>query len=303
MRARLGIDDCFAVKRWPTPDAWAPIVRDRLGLRLVQHSFDLVDFAVDDATSFRRDLDDLGLELHSTFTGLAAYSSNLLLHPLPAARAAAVDWYRRAIRWTADAGGRATGGHVGAFAVADWTDDELRGERWEDMRAALGGLARDARRAGLDHLLVENLAAAREPSTMTMIRDIVTDGEPGRDGAVPIRLCLDVGHMCVPGTSGAERDPYAWLREMAPLATVIQLQQSDAAGDHHWPFTPEMNRVGRIDADRTIDALGEGGVTEIALVLEVIPPFEQPDDAVVDDLDASADYWREALARRGALVA
>jgi hypothetical protein len=138
---------------------------------------------------------------------------------------------------------------------------------------------------------------------MAMIRELVTDGTPGPEGSVPIRLCLDVGHMCVPGTTGAERDPYAWLREMAPLATVVQLQQSDAAGDHHWPFTPEMNRAGRIDADRTIDALGESGVDEIALVLEVIPPFEQDDGAVLDDLVASVDYWREALVRRGALTA
>jgi len=31
----------------------------------------------------------------------------------------------------------------------------------------------------------------------------------------------------------------------------------------------------------------------------VIPPFEQEDAAVVDDLSASVGYWRDALARRG----
>jgi hypothetical protein len=40
-------------------------------------------------------------------------------------------------------------------------------------------------------------------------------------------------------------------------------------------------------------------VEELALVLEVIPPFEQDDQSVIDDLVASVDYWREALARRG----
>ncbi len=48
-----------------------------------------------------------------------------------------------------------------------------------------------------------------------------------------------------------------------------------------------------------IDALGEGGVDETLLILEVIPPFEQDDASVVDDLVASVDYWREALERRG----
>ena len=118
---------------------------------------------------------------------------------------------------------------------------------------------------------------------------------------MPIRLCLDVGHTCVPGTSGDDRDPYAWLRELGPLAPEVQIQQSDAAADHHWPFTPAHNREGRIDADRVIDALGEGGVETCALILEVIPAFEQDDDAVLRDLVMSVDYWREALSRRGVL--
>lgn len=298
MRLRLGINTCFAVKRWPRLADWGPLVRDRLDLRLVQHSLDLVDLDVDDPTSLRRDLADLGLELHSTFTGLAAYSSNLLLHPDAGARGSAESWYRRVIDWTVAGGGAAAGGHVGAFSVADWTDDAARRERWSGLRASLDRLAAHGRARGLDHLLVENLAAAREPSTMAMIRELVTDGDPER---VPIRLCLDVGHQCVPGTSGDERDPYAWLRSMGRAATVVQLQQSDAAGDHHWPFTAARNAEGRIEAERVIAALGEGGVASCALILEVIPPFEQPDDAVLDDLVASVDHWRAALDRSGVL--
>ena len=298
MRLRLGINTCFAVKRWPSAADWGPIVRDRLGLRLVEHSLDLVDLAVDDPTKLRVELADLGLELHSVFTGLAAYSSNLLLHPAADARAAAEAWYRAAIAWTAAAGGLSVGGHVGAFSVADWIDPAARRERWSDLRRSLERLSEEARTAGLDHLLVENLAAAREPSTMTMIRDLVADGD---DRHVPIRLCLDVGHMCVPGTTGPDRDPYAWMSALGPLAAEIQLQQSDATGDHHWPFTSARNAEGRIDADRVIDALAEGGTEAGVLLLEVIPAFEQPDDDVLADLVASVDYWREALDRRAVL--
>lgn len=299
MQLRLGINNCFAVKRWPRVEDWGPIVRDRLGLRLVQHSLDLVDLGVDDPRTVRRQVVGLELELHSVFTGLAAYSSNLLLHPAPESRAAAEAWYRTAIAWTAAAGGTAVGGHVGAFSVVDWRDPAARRERWSDLRASLERLAREARTAGLDHLVVENLAAAREPSTMAMIRELVTDGDAER---APIRLCLDVGHMCVPGTTGPERDPYAWLATVGRLATMVQLQQSDAAGDHHWPFTSARNAEGRIDADRTIDALGEGGVESGLLLLEVIPPFEQPDEEVLADLVASVDYWQAALDRRGVLA-
>ena len=84
---------------------------------------------------------------------------------------------------------------------------------------------------------------------------------------------------------------------------MIQLQQSDEHGDHHWPFTPERNVAGRIDADRVIGALGESGADKSLLLLEVIPPFEADDDSVLDDLEVSVEYWREAIDRQGAEAA
>jgi sugar phosphate isomerase/epimerase len=303
MRVHLGINTCFAVKRWPRPADWAPIVTDRLGLGLVEHSFDLVDLT---AAAIDQQVKELmaaastgGLTINSTFTGLAVYSSNLLLSPDPATRAAARSWFREAIAFTERIGGAATGGHVGAFSVPDWRESPRREERWENLRTDLGELARDARSHGLAAFLIENLAAAREPSTMAMVRDLLTEGDAAHS---PIRLALDVGHMCVAGTSGDDRDPYAWLRDLGRAAFEVQLQQSDAQGDHHWPFTPEANRRGRIEADRVIDSLGESGVEELALILEIIPAFEQDDDAVLADLAASVEYWAEALARRGVLA-
>jgi sugar phosphate isomerase/epimerase len=305
MRLRLGINTCFAVKRWPRAEDWAPVVRERLGLGIVQHSLDLVDLTMPDdelaahAAEIRHAVAAAGLELHSTFTGLAAYSANLLLDPEPTRRASALAWYRRVIALTASLGARATGGHIGCFSVADWRDPDRRSALWAGLQADLATLAGDARDAGLEYLVVENLAVAREPSTMAMIRDLLHDGD---DQRVPIRLCLDVGHMVVPGTDGPDRDPSAWLAALGRSAPVVQLQQSDAEGDHHWPFTGATNAVGRISADRVIDALAEGGVEESVLVLEVIPPFEQDDGAVLDDLVASVAYWREALERRGVLA-
>jgi len=303
MRVRLGINTCFAVKRWPRPADWAPIVSDRLGLGLVEHSFDLVDLTAGTADVQARELAAAasagGLKINSTFTGLAAYSSNLLLSPDPSTRATTKAWFHKAISFTESVGGAATGGHVGAFSVPDWRASLRREERWESLRADLGELAGDARAHGLTAFLIENLAAAREPSTMAMVRDLLTEGDPTH---APIRLALDVGHMCVAGTAGDDRDPYTWLRDLGRAAFEVQLQQSDALGDHHWPFTPEANRNGRIEADRVIDALGEGGAEELALVLEIIPAFEQDDDAVLADLRASVEYWAEALTRRGVLA-
>lgn len=299
---RLGINTCFAVKRWPQPERWGRLVRDELGLDLVQHSLDLVDLdapeaaAAGQADRLRAACAAGGLTLHSTFTGLAAYSSNLLLHPDPAARQRAMTWYRRVIDFTAAAGAGSAGGHVGAYSIDDWRDPVRRAELWSGLGESLAGLAGYSREQGLAGLMAENLAAAREPSTLAMLSSLLTDGD---DAHVPVTLCLDVGHQCVPGTSGHDRDPYAWLEQLGARATVVQLQQTDGKADHHWPFTPGTNAAGIIDAPKVLAALDRSGATDTALILEVIPPFEQDDDEVLKDLRQSAEYWRNALAGHG----
>jgi sugar phosphate isomerase/epimerase len=233
-----------------------------------------------------------GLTLHSTFTGLAAYSSNLLLHPDPAARERARSWYCRAIDFTAAAGAGSTGGHVGAYSVDDWRDQDRRPALWAELGESLAGLAGYAHAQRLSGLMAENLAAAREPSTMQMMASLLTEGD---ETHVPITLCLDVGHQCAPGTSGPDRDPYAWLEQLGARTSVVQLQQADGKADHHWPFTAVTNAAGIINAQRVLAALDRSGAADITLVLEVMPAFEQDDDQALSDLCESADYWRDAL--------
>lgn len=298
---QLGINTCFAVKRWPRPADWAPIVRDELGLDLVQVSLDLVD-VTRGADTIARDVDEhleavarYGIRIHSVFTGVAGYSSNLLLNPSERERDAAEHWYERAIEFAARLGAASVGGHVGAFSVPDWADPARRRMLWDELRARLARLAGIAREAGLEGFLVENLAARREPSTMADIESLITAGDTQH---VPIQLCLDVGHMCVPDTQGEERDPYAWLRRLGSRASVIQIQQGDTEGDRHWPFAARYSGMGRIDPDRVLETLGADATAP--LVLEVIPAFEAPDDQVLTDLVESARCWHEAIARQEA---
>ena len=296
---RLGVNNCFAVKRWPEPPAWAALVRERLGLTLVQHSLDLVEPTSAaarlelEAAAVRKASDEFGLEVHSTFTGLAAYSSNLLLHPDSEARALAEQWYGRMIDFAAALGAPATGGHVGAFSAQDASDQARRTELGRGLDESLERLTRRARHAGLATFLIENLAPAREPSTFESVERLLSTGDASH---VPVRLCLDVGHMCTPGLMGPETDPYVWLSRFGRSTEVVHLQQTDSSGDHHWPFTEETNRVGRIDAQRVLSALDDSGADEVALILEVIPAFEAADHQVLRDLEGSVDYWQAALA-------
>jgi D-erythrulose 1-phosphate 3-epimerase len=302
MRARLGINNCFAVKRWPQPDDWAQIVREELGLDVVELSLDLVeDIGTaagrrQAAGQIRSALSRHGLRAETMFTGLAAYSLNLLMHPDASRRSAAADWYCSAIDLAAQVGARGIGGHVGAMSVPDWADPALRAQRWAGLQQLLAETAAVARSAGLEYLLVENLASHREPSTIASIEALLTGGDAVH---VPVRLCLDVGHQCVPGTSGPDRDPYAWLTHFGGQLAEVQLQQSDGIADRHWPFTPERNAAGRIDPGLVLDALAAAGADDVLLVLEVFPAFEQDDEQVLADLRASAELWKAALTERG----
>jgi sugar phosphate isomerase/epimerase len=302
MRATLGINNCFAVKRWPRPDDWASIVANDLGLDLVELSLDQLEGpdtrAGRDrmAEQTRAALSRHGLRAETTFTGLAAYSLNLLMHPEAEYRAAARRWYKQAIELTAQLGATATGGHVGSLSVPDWSDPATRARRWADLRDTLAELAAYADQAGLDHLLVENLVTDREPSTMALIETIVTERSVAH---APIQLCLDLGHPFVCGGSPADRDPYAWIEHFGPRIAEVQLQQGDGLADHHWPFTPERNATGLVDPGRVLDTLAAAGVADVLLILEVIPAFEGDDQQVISDLRTSVQVWTQALAERG----
>lgn len=300
VRYLLGVNTCFAVKRWPEPERWAELVAETLGLDLVQHSLDLVDLdadapLADQAAAVAGACARRGITVHSVFTGLGAYGRNLLLDPDAGNRTRALAWLRRAVDFAALVGARAAGGHIGAFSVADWRDPARRAALWRSLERDLRELTGHAAVRGLDAVLFENMAARREPSTIAEVESLLA---PGDESHAAVALCLDVGHQCVAGTAGDERDPYAWLRRFGARAPVVHLQQSDADADHHWPFTVERNAAGRIDADRVLDALDASGAEEVLLVLEVIPTFEADDDGVVAGLVESVTYWRDALARR-----
>jgi sugar phosphate isomerase/epimerase len=295
MRVTLGINNCFAVKRWPLADGWAQVVADELGLDVVQHSLDLTDLGGDtesDAAELRRACSAHGLRIDSVFTGLMAYSTNLMLAPDVLQRQRGEGYWADAIRFAAALGATSVGGHVGSLSRddADRTDrrDALRAELVQRL-ARLGALAHDL---GLAALLIENMACDREPSRMSDFDGLLA---AATDGRAAITLCLDIGHQCVPGTSGAEADPYVWLATLGRQATVVHLQQSDADGDHHWPFTAAHNAQGRIRAPRVLQALRESGADDVTLILEVIPAFEADDRRVLDELQESVTYWQQAI--------
>jgi len=297
-KLRLGINNCFAVKRWPEAEDWAEIVGSKLDLDLVQFSFDLVDPRVRRLVRLKKsgEIRDAakayGLEVNSTFTGLGAYSYNLLMHPDPAMRSDALDWYEAAVEMTKEVGAKGTGGHVAAMSCKDFENEERRRFLLDTLIESLQHLSQLAARLGQEFLLWEPMPISREPpSSVADAKSLYV--RANRRSGVPIAFCIDTGHQCAWDRSGVDVDTYHWVRELAPMSPVMHVQQTDGKMDRHWPFTPEYNQKGIIRAEKLIKAIDESGAKSVLLMLEIIHAFEEKEEKVLEDLEKSVAYWKE----------
>jgi hypothetical protein len=301
-RIHLGINTCFAVKRWSEPDDWMRIISQDLHLCVAQVSTDLLPMsssnnaAIDYVDEVRRAANSEGVQIHSFFTGLSAYSSNLLLAESARDRAAAYYWYQNVIELASKAGAQGAGGHIGAFTIRAHDDEVLRRTMLSGEIEAMKGLAQYAASVGLDHLQFENMAVRREPGHSL---DEAAWFEAQLSGsAVPWVLCLDVGHPVALAKNGTPDVLDPWLNYEWRNTPVIQLQQSSFGADQHGPFTPGTNQLGNVDRDRILTHLESWNTDDIYLFFEIIPTHEADDQMVIEELFASVEYWRTGIAQR-----
>jgi sugar phosphate isomerase/epimerase len=300
MRVRLGTNNFFAVKRWPEPEAWTEIVKNRLGLDLVQFNFDLLDpFTPQPTREFlaKRVLkaaSDAGIQIQSTYTGGISYQQSLLLHPDPGMRAASLQWFENAMEISGVLGAEATGAIFGSMSSADFADLTRRENLIAGLVDSVCHLTRVAKEKGLRYFLWEASQVPKEiPSR---VDDVLRLYETvNRCAALPVYFLLDVGHTCNHEATGKELDPYYWIERLAKICPMIHLQQTDGKFDRHWPFTREYNAQGIIKAERLFEALSRAGVEEVYLILETVHAFERRDADVLDELEQSSTYWKSAV--------
>lgn len=295
----LGINLSFCVKRWITPDLWAPVVRDQLGLNLIQFSFDLVDpmwpstVLSRHARDVRKAAEDHGITIHSAFIGLAHYTFNQLLHPDEDVRAYAEQWMERAYGFAAEAGISGVGGPLGA--IASRTDaseaDAIDQRDYEGLVERMLRLGEKARTAGLSELYVEPTPMRREwPWTVQQARRMMADVA---GSATPWSLCVDWGHGTIIPLYGPEADTMEpWFTELSDVISVVHIQQTDYQLDRHWDFT----EPGRVDLKDARALLARTGLAQSPVFLEVFYPFEQNSKSILDALKTSALTLKQAFA-------
>jgi sugar phosphate isomerase/epimerase len=294
----LGVNLSFCVKRWVTPELWAPLVRNQLGLDRVQFSYDLVDPMWPDdllaelAAGLRAHSAENGVTIHSAFIGLAHYTYNQLLHPHSGVRDAGERWLVRAYRFAGMAGIARVGGPLGAIAsrLDGVEEDALPEADYADLVARMLRLGTAARESGILELYVEPTPMRREwPWTVAQARTLLRDVA---GSAVPWQLCIDWGHGTFEPLYGSYRGRMEpWYETLGDAVGAIHIQQTDFRYDRHWDFT----EAGAVDPAAAAALQRRTGLADRPVFLEVFYPFERDDASVLDAVRRSIAILKPAF--------
>jgi sugar phosphate isomerase/epimerase len=290
----FGINLSFAIKRWPEPAVWAGLVRETLGLDLVQFTYDLLDPWWPDevrrpmAAEVRKAAHSQGIQIESAFSGLANYCFDGLLHPDANGRRASAEWWKRAFDVAAEVGAKASGGPLGGMSVTDASDPSRRDERYRGLLEAVAELSEVAAAAGLERLQVECTPLAREiPYTVEQARRFLKDLEG--QCKVEVKLLIDIGHALYQPLYGPRARMPEWLNGLGRLIGAFHLQNTDFQSDSHWGWPDSRGLFDVAGFARDVHA---AGLDDIPAFLEIIYPFELADEAVLASITSSVAHCR-----------
>jgi sugar phosphate isomerase/epimerase len=317
----LAIDTCFAKKRWPMPEDWAPIVA-AMGVAYVELSADTEADPMYHGAEYLAEWDQRvaeacarhGLKVSSLYSGHGSYSTIGLLHPDQRIVRRLMD------RWVIPAIHRAAfhGADLGFFfhaiEEAALRDPVRYRHALEHLADRLGEAAGEGDRAGVRVSIEQMYTPNQPPWTIAGAHALMSDVMRGSGS--PLYITLDTGHAWAQGRfAGAEpmdSDPYAWIREIGPYAPIVHLQQTDGRSSAHLPFTAETNATGIIHPERVLNALADGyrrshpnysplppRVESIYLTIEVFSGTAQPTDELIEGLTETVEYWRGAIPEDG----
>ena len=290
--------NCFT-NRYDEPDIWPTLCRE-MGIKHVMFNIDLIDPYWSWDTQKKLCDQTLeacaknGVSIFSAFGGHHGHQ-HYLGHFDDGARREAIEFFKRAAHLTAYLGGKSFGT---CFSIMTNQCNADPAKRKNIINKALDGykeIAEYAAEVGLGALAYEMTSVPRESCATFAENDEIL--ERCKDFAVPMRICLDMGHRNMNGLPG-EADHLEWIRRYAPQCDVIDCQQSDLSASHHWPFTEENNQKGVVKGNEVVKAIRDSGAdNDILLAFELRSSAYYPqDDGHLSILKASVDYWRQFIA-------
>lgn len=144
------------------------------------------------------------------------------------------------------------------------------------------------------------------------IADLVRSGASTAEIKARVAALVDAAPYLF--SAAGDDDPYHWLREFAPYAPIIHLQQTDNTVSAHRHFTAANNRSGVIHAEQVVAAIAHSyrrprpagfppRVETIHLTLEPFLDTAGHPRLMLEELAESVSYWRRVIPHEGLLIA
>lgn len=294
-KIKLGFNcNCFT-NRYDEPSEWTRLCQE-MGIHHVMFNIDLIDpywpWPLQErlCKETLKACADHDVTIDASFGGHHGHQ-HYLGHPDAEVRRQSEEWFKRCIDQTVLLGGKSFGTCFAIQSVKTHETPLLRAAIMEDAIEAYGRLSEYASRVGLKALAYEMTSVPRETCATFEENDYVLSRSS--DYAVPLRICLDLGHRNLAG-SPEEADHLAWIRRYGRQCDVIDCQQTDLTASHHWPFTEGYNKVGIIKPAEVISAIEDSKADEILLSFELRTSAYHPQEySHRDNLKASVEYWRQ----------
>jgi len=240
---------------------------------------------------FRRALERSGVKITSGMTG--PYGRlNHFGHPDPDVRRYYVDWFKTFADISAGLGASGMGTQFAIFTYRDYDDPARREELIQVAIDCWAEVAEHAKAAGLSYLFWEPMSVGREfGHTIAECRAL--DARLDKAGfAIPMKMMVDIDHGDVSSPNPDDTDPYAWARAFPTRSPIIHVKQSSMNKGGHWPFTAKYNADGRIQPEKLLAAVREGGGTDNEICLELSFREREPADReVVEAIRESVAFW------------
>lgn len=281
----LGIDNCFASKRWVRPAEWMRVIGE-LGLKYVEASADTEcdplymdpEFTRDWIEDVKKHASETGVCVKNVYSGHGTYATCGLSHYDARVTRRFRDEWMKAQLDTAKALGAGFGFFAHGFEELLLQDDAAYVAKLDELYDTLADIASYARKIGVDYVGLEQMYSPHQPPwTVAGTRKLLA--EVYRRSGVPFYITADLGHM-----NGQQ---YFAKPDESLIRTAIESARSGQRIKRLWLGTDRAFDLyeAAIAGSMTVDAAVEGILEDVVHNPHLFAETE----------DWSIDHWVRAL--------
>lgn len=255
----LGMDNCFAAKRWIRPAEWMKMIRS-LGIFYVEASADTecdplymgAEFTKDWIEDVKKCGAELGVAVKNVYSGHGTYVTSGITHYDERVIARFRDQWMKKQMDTAQALGAGFGFFAHGFEELLLQDDALYEAKLGKLYDTLAELASYARQIGMRYAGVEQMYSPHQPpwtieGAARLLREVYR-----RSGA-PFYITADLGHMN--GQQYFAKPDEAYIREKIVLARAGKPAKRVWLGTGKARALYLQAAAGEMDEDAAVEAI------------------------------------------------